>query len=164
MIRFIFDSFGSSHQDIFVKIDAGIATNEPYIADFYFVPDFLEFESAIQDEIEWKKACFRKFLEYLIDQISLNLDKTYLIFDLSDQYIGAIKIEKFTRNKTVCYKTSAVYSDKYYGWNMNYKIQQSEFMDSDWRQNSTIIWEITKDNLLKGIKWSIENLSIKTLL
>ncbi|WP_460472395.1 hypothetical protein [Emticicia fontis] len=140
-----------------MKIDAWLGPS-PYIADFYFIPDFLEFESVIQDEIEWKKACFKVYLEHLIALVNLNLDNTYLIFDLSDQYISAIRLEKFVRNKVNSYKTSIVYSDKYYGWGINYKMQQSEFLDCDWKQSENQSWEITKDSVLKGIKWSIENL------
>lgn len=158
MIRFIFDSFGNSHRDIFLKIDVGLLPNEPNIADFYFIPDFLAFKSPIEDEVEWKKACFKRYLEHLIDLIHLNLDKTYLAFDLSDQSVSAIKLEKSIRSKSIFYKTSIVYSAKYHGWEMSYKMQQSEFIDSNWTQSGNQSWEITKDGLIKGIKWSIENL------
>lgn len=161
MIRFIFDSAGHSHNDIFLKIDAGLIPNSPHIADFYFIPDFLEFESSIKDDVEWKKECFKRYLGYLIDLINLNLDKTYLIYDLSDQYVSAIKLGKFIRNKAILYKTSIVYSSKHYGWNMNYKFQQSEFIDSDWVTNDNQSWEVSKDGLLMGIEWSIENLGYK---
>jgi hypothetical protein len=162
MIRFIFDSFGDSHHDIFLKIDVGLTYDGVYITDFYFIPEFMEFESSIDDKVEWKKEYFKAYLEHLIDLINLNLDNTYLMFDLSNQYISAIKLEKFIRSKTICYKTSMVYSDNYYGWGVNYKMQQSEFIDSDWKKSDNQNWEITKDSVLKGIKWSIENLACKT--
>ncbi len=161
MIRFIFDSFGNSHQDIFLKVNAGIIPDELSIADFYFIPEFLEYESAIEDGVEWKKACFKRYLEHLIDLINLNLDKTHLVFDLSDQYISAIRLEKFNRGKIIFYKTAIVYSVKYHGWGINYKFQQSEFIETDWTQDGNHNWEITQDNLLKGLKWSIENLGCK---
>ncbi|RFS14648.1 hypothetical protein [Emticicia sp. C21] len=158
MVRFIFDSFGNSHQDTFLKIDVGIGTNAPWIADFYFIPDFLEFESTIEDEIEWKKECFKAYLEHLINLVNLNLDKTYLVFDLSDEYVSAIKLEKFIKSKSTLYRVSIVYSHKHYGWGMSYKIQQPEFIDSDWKQSDNQSWDISKNGLLKGIEWSIENL------
>lgn len=162
MVRFIFDSLGSSHRDIFLKIDVGLTSDGLSIADFYFIPDFMEFESSIEDEIEWKKECFKNYLEHLIGLINLNHSRTYLVFDLSDEGVSAIKLEKFIRSKVICYKTSIVYSNKYAGWGISYKMQQSEFIDSEWTQNGDSNWEITKDSLLVGIKWSIDNLGCKT--
>lgn len=161
MIRFIFDSFGDSHNDIFIKFDVGISGNKLQVADFYFIPDFLNFESNIENTVEWKEKCFETFLEHLIGLINQNLDKTYLIFGLFDQGVSAIKLEKFIKNKVLWYKTSIVHSHKNYGWSMSHKIEQDEFIHFDWNEIDKNYWEITKDGIIKGLQWSIEYLRCK---
>lgn len=161
MIRFIFDSIGNSHRDIFLKIDVGISGNQCHISDFYYIPEFLNFESSNEDDIEWKKECFESFLNHLVGLINLGLETTYLVFDLQDQGTSAIKLERYTKNKFFFYKTSIVHSHKNSGWNMTYKMKQDEFIDYDWNNIDKHSWEITKDGLLKGLNWSIESLKCK---
>lgn len=158
MVRFIFDAYGNSHQDVFLKIDVSVGNNNLQIVDFYFIPDFLNFESQTTNIIDWKKECFKEFLNFWIKTINLNLDKTYLVFGLFDQGVSAIKLEKSIKNKVIFYKITIVHSHKNYGWSMNNKMNQNEFIDFEWDNIDENYWEFTKEEIIKGLYLSIDYL------
>jgi hypothetical protein len=161
MIRLIVDKLGSGHKDLFLKIDA--MPEHLQIADSYFIFDFLEIinEESKKSNSQSSYALnygIIEFLNYWKIRIkgTINGQKTFLPFDLSDQYIGGLMIEK----RKLGFKVKVVYTNKIQG----FAIDKSSLDNEIKKNNIEFInsldneWLISEESFLNGLDWSINEL------
>ena len=162
MIRLIVDKLGSGHHDLFLKIDA--MPEHVQIADSYFVFDFLE----ISDE-KYKKMNFQdnQALIYGIIEL-LNYwkvrirgiekgQKKFIPFDLSDQYIGGLMIEK----TKLGFKAKIVCTDKIQGLSIGKSNLDEQIFNNkiDFEDSTDKEWLISEESFFYGLDWSINELT-----
>ena len=161
MIRVIIDKLGSGHRDLFLKIDT--MPEYSLTADSYYLYDFLEISDSDFEKLNLKQEETLKYktvelLKYWIERIE-KIEKgqrTFIPFDLCDEYIGGFLIEK----TKLGFKTKRVFSDKIPGYavvksNLDQQIEDNNvrFMGEEKSE-----WLIGEEALLKGLNWSISEL------
>lgn len=161
MIRLFIDKLGTGHSDLFLKIAA--LPEHVVIADRYFLFDFLE----ISDEklkllnVEDNHALKYGVIELLnywkvrITGIKKGVKK-FIPFDLSDQYIGGLMIEK----TKLGIKTKYVYTDKIQGFTITKSNLDKEILSNNiqFEDCADKEWLINEESLLNGLDWSINEL------
>ncbi|NID09462.1 hypothetical protein [Fibrivirga algicola] len=158
MLRVFIDREGGGHRDLFLKIDVMIS--HLAVADSYYLYDFLELtETDLQNIDEDRQLSFAvtSLIEYWIVRIQA-LEKgqrTFLVFDLSDQYIGGVSLEKVKRG----YNMKVVYATELQGGITKSKLDAcivqtgAVFRPSDERE-----WLIGEEALFNGLNWSLNEL------
>jgi hypothetical protein len=157
MIRLIIDKLGSGHNDLFLKID--LMPSFSRTADSYYLLDFLEIDDfeienlKINDDSVLSFGAI-KLLDYWTDRIK-SIEKgqaKFIPFDLWDEYIGGLRIEK----TKLGYKVNLISTDKIQGSgvvrsNLDSQIEMSKltFMVDEKAE-----WLISEQALFNGLEWS----------
>lgn len=157
MIRLIIDRLGSGHDDLFLKID--LMPSFSRTADSYYLFDFLEID---ESEIEKQKInsdsilAFGavKLIDYWTERIK-SIEKgqvKFIPFDLWDEYIGGLRIEK----TKLGYKVKLASTDKIHGYgvgksNLDRQIEESNLT---FTEDEKAEWLISEQALFDGLEWS----------
>lgn len=163
MIRVIIDKLGDGHHDMFLKIDVMPAYSKT--ADSYYLVDFLEIPDSKVEEIRLAdrgvlKHSIVELLKYWIDRIK-SIERgfrKFIPFDLSDQYIGGLMLEK----TKLGFKAKVVYTSSIHGYEVN-KSNLDEVISSkkiEFLDEAQVEWLIGEDALLNGLNWSINELKV----
>jgi hypothetical protein len=152
MIRVLIDELGDGHDDIILKIDAMPTFTQ--IGDLYYMADFLGLDPEKIDKVPDDLGI--EYLKYVQDKIeNLKKRETFIIFDISDQYIGGLLISE---GKKGLLKTSYVTTDKIHGYEFDNQtiddLIQERQPDFDKENN----WLLSKDSIHEGLNWSIEKI------
>ncbi|WP_200976547.1 hypothetical protein [Echinicola sp. 20G] len=157
MIRLIIDKLGSGHHDLFLKID--LMPSFSRTADSYYLFDFLEIDDS---EIEKQKVDSDSILAFgaikLIDfwtERIKSIEKgqvKFIPFDLWDEYIGGLRIEK----TKLGYEVKLVSTDKIHGYgvdksNLDMQIEQNKLT---FNEDEKAEWLISEQVLFDGLEWS----------
>jgi hypothetical protein len=139
MIRVLIDELGDGHDDIILKIDAMPTFTQ--IGDLYYMADFLGLDPEKIDKVPDDLGI--EYLKYVQDKIeNLKKRETFIIFDISDQYIGGLLISE---GKKGLLKTSYVTTDKIHGYEFDNQtiddLIQERQPDFDKENN----WLLSKD-------------------
>jgi hypothetical protein len=161
MIRLLIDKLGDGHKDLFLKID--IMNNDVQIADSYFLFDFLEisdrdFNKIPDREGERLKYGASRLLEFWKTRIKKMQkgDMSFIPFDLSDQYVGGLQLEK-TR---MGFKTRFVSTDKIVGSEIGISNLDSLINERviEFKKSNSDEWLIGEDAIYTGLDWSVKEL------
>lgn len=157
MIRIFIDKLGDGHKDLFLKIDS--LPNYLKTADSYYLLDFLEtseeeIETSKLEREEILKKGILRFIDYWTERIK-EIEKghnKFMPFDLSDEYIGGLLIEKTKFG----YKSIPVYTDKIHGYavtksNLDRQIEENKLT---FINDEQVDWLISEQSLFDGLKWS----------
>lgn len=161
MIRLIIDKCSSGHNDLFLKIDAIPEHFE--IADSYYLFDFLEISDGnfkkfgFQDDKALKHGVIEllKYWSIRIKSIEKR-QKKFIPFDLSDQYVGGLMIEK-TR---LGYKIKIVYTSMIQGFTIAKSSLDEQILNNriEFEDRTDKEWIISEESLFNGLDWSINEL------
>jgi hypothetical protein len=164
MIRIIVDKLGSGHHDLFLKIDT--IPDYSKTADSYYLFDFLEISDSEFEKLNLKEDEILKYgtvelLKYWIDRIK-HIEKgqrTFIPFDLWDEYIGGLLLEK----TKLGFKTKIVYSDKIHGYGVSKSNLDNQIADNNvnFIEEGQAEWLIGEEALFNGLYWSIKELTNK---
>lgn len=162
MLRLLIDKLGSGHHDLFLKID--VRPDHVFIADSYFLSDFLELHENELSNLSDEEGAYSKYeatqlITYWIDRIKAieKGQETFIIFDLSDQYIGGLLVEKVKRGFTLKY----VYSSQIQGPSVNkeYLNQAISTNNIEFKKGLETEWLIGEEALFSGLSWSLNELT-----
>ncbi|GAB2538946.1 hypothetical protein [Spirosoma aerophilum] len=157
MIRFLFD-FQTT--DIIIITDNSIQKS-----DFYYVADFLEIKNNENGEYELSvKDIFRDLLNYWKSLVEEDTSELFLIYDLSDQYISAFHLESFEFKGRQYMKITKAHTQDLSGWTVTKNTSLSELKSKKWEVAYNFSKPISREIILRGINWSLENLRINTNL
>lgn len=157
MIRFLLDC---QTTDIII-----ITTNSIQKTDFYHIADFLEIKKKEQPEYEPSvKDLFRDLLNYWQSLVEEDPDEFYLIYDLSDEYISAFHFEKHDLKGRQYLTITRQYTQDLSGWAVTKDTSLSELKSKKWEVDSDFSMQVNREVILRGIRWSLENLRINTNL
>jgi hypothetical protein len=91
------------------------------------------------------------------------IDDAFLIYDSSDQYIGAFHLEKFNFNGRPYWQTTHKSTTDLTGVNgVGKDISLAKLKSKNWRIDADFLIQGNREILLKGIDWSMENLRLNT--
>ena len=161
MIRLMIDSFGGGQMDLLLKID----TLPPHLvtADSYYLFDFLEIGTDDLKRINLQGSELLKYgaielLKYWKERIKTieRGQKKFIPFDLSDQYIRGLMLEKTKRG----FKTRIVWTGKIQGMSVSKTSLDQEISDSnvEFNDDEKAEWEISDEGIWNGLDWSISEL------
>lgn len=157
MIRFLLDI---QTTDIIIVTDNSIQK-----ADFYYVADFLEIKKKENAEFELSvKDIFRDLLNHWKSLVEEDLSEPFLIYDLSDQYISAFHLEMFDFKGREYLKITKEYTQDLSGWTATKNTSLSELKSKKWEIDNDFSMQANREIILRGIRWSLENLRINTNL
>ncbi|MFA7326470.1 MAG: hypothetical protein WC121_07400 [Candidatus Kapaibacterium sp.] len=108
MVRLFVDKLGTGDKDLFLRIE-----DELFIADSYYLPDFLEIENVNNITTSLECSHLIDFWITLLDKIELN-KPLFLPFDFSDQYVRGILVTHLKKGV----KLKIVYSEKIQGYSV----------------------------------------------
>lgn len=154
MIRFILD-FHSS--DILVL---GERLTER--VDFYYLADFLQITLVDDEYVLSMPEIFGELLAYYKTLIEQADDDVFLIYDLSDQYIAAIHLEKFKFKGRPYWRITQKSTTDLSGFSVTKTVSIAELKSKNWRTDPHFSQYSNPDLLMKGILWSLENLRINS--
>ncbi|MDB5239495.1 MAG: hypothetical protein JWP57_120 [Spirosoma sp.] len=155
MIRFLFDI-----QTVDIIVIAGNLLEK---VDFYNVADFLEIER--NENAEYKKTTrdiFIDLLNYWNLLLRQNSNEVFLIYDLSDQYISAFHLESFSFKGREFLKITKESTQDLPGSSVSKSISLLELKSKKWEIDNDFSMQATRNTILRGIDWSLENLRINT--
>ena len=152
MIRILIDELGDGHDDIILKIDTMPALAQ--IGDLYYMADFLRLAPDIIDKVPDYLGV--EYLKYVKDKFDkLDDSEAFIIFDISDQYIGGLLVSKGEKGLI----------QTYYGMTMDihgYEIDKDvldrlidERKPTFERQGD---WLLSIDSIINGLDWNINKL------
>lgn len=155
MIRFLLD-FQTT--DIIV-----LAENTIEKVDFYHVADFLgigrndegHYQASVRD-------IFKELLIYWRNLVAPEPDDEFLIYDLSDQYIGAFHVEKYDFKGRKYVRISKKWTQELQGAGVSESVSLSELKNIAWEKDDNFFMQGNYKTILRGIDWSLENLRINT--
>ena len=162
MIRIIVDTYGGSHNDIFIIIDS--SPWQVKIVDSFFLFDFLgisdnELRGLNLSEEQSLKYGVTVLLNYWIDRIkSIETGQAKFIpYDLSDQYVGGFWLGKFKNN----FKLKLVWTKEIQGHSIGKSTLDNKISDDKITllESASEEWLITEEGLLNGLDWSIKEIS-----
>ncbi|MCX6216916.1 hypothetical protein [Spirosoma sp.] len=157
MIRFLLD-FQTT--DIIIITDNSIQK-----ADFSYVANFLEIKKNENTGYELSvKAIFRDLLNYWKALVEEDSSELFLIYDLSDQYISAFHLEKFKFKGRQYLKITKEYTQDLSGWTVTKNTSLSDLKSKNWEVDNDFSMQVNREIILRGIRWSLENLRINTNL
>jgi len=160
MIRLMIDKLGDGHKDLFLKVDTMV--NSVKVADSYYLFGFLEFSDKdfknISDQdgerLKYGASQLIEFWRARIQKLERG-QKTFIPFDLSDQYIGGLQLEK----TKLGFKTRLVFTDKIEGSEVGIsnldKLINDRNIEFESEDNE---WLIGEDTIYKGLEWSLKEL------
>jgi hypothetical protein len=158
MIKLSINKNGNAHESILMTIEA--IPHFIKISDSYYLYDFLELspENLSLKNDGLLKYGLNQFIHYWIDSIrSIKIGhQKFLPFDLSDEYVAGLLIQKTTTNLLV----NAVYSSKIQGWSIN-----KSTIDNEIETNKILFlneiestWIMTEAEMIQNLEQSIVNL------
>ncbi|MEZ0539584.1 hypothetical protein [Fibrella arboris] len=161
MLRLLIDKASDGHSDLFLKID--VTPSYLKVADSYYLAEFLELTDeeigAIKEE-EWQAYKATKLINHWIERIkSLEKgQKTFLLYDFSDQYVGGMQIEKNKRGFLI----SFVYTTDLQGYGVGVSGLDKRLGMNDvvMKPSTKLTWLISEAALFNGLTWSLEQLSV----
>ena len=152
MIRFILDELGDGHGDIIMKIDA--TPSFAQFGDLFYMADFLELDPDKINKVPYDLAVeYIKYVQDKFDQV-ISTD-SFVIFDLSDQYIGGLMISSGPKGLT---KTTYVTTDQICGHEIDRKTIESLIQERKPTFKRSSSWLLSKEAIDKGLNWSIERI------
>ncbi|MES2765518.1 MAG: hypothetical protein V4642_06615 [Bacteroidota bacterium] len=155
MIRFIFDKLGKGHSDLFIKID-----NFPqklFIADSYYLYDFLQVDFKNLKEESQPQETVIEFINFWIERVqnTENGQQIFLPFDLSDQYIGGLVLEKTKK----AFKIKKVFTEEIHGYQVSKSNLDQLIIDRKVNfKTEESDWLIDELQISAGLNWSINEL------
>jgi len=132
------------------------------IADSYFLFDFLEisdkdFNNLSDQDGERLKYGARQLIKFWRTRIQKTErgQRTFIPFDLSDQCIGGLQLEK----TKLGFKTRLVFTDKIVGSGVGIsnldELIDDRKIEFEFKDNE---WLIGEDAIYKGLEWSLKEL------
>lgn len=153
MIRLIIDKLGTGHDDLFLKIDSMPSYSKT--SDSYYLAHFLELD--YNDSESLRRASI-DLINYWIDLIKEleNGQSQFLPFDLWDEYIGGLLIQKTKFG----FKTKIVFTDMIHGYEVSKStidmLIKDKAIDFIFEENAE--WVISEKAFLEGLDWSINEI------
>ena len=157
MIRLIIDKLGSGHNDLFLKID--LMPSFSRTADSYYLLDFLEIDDFEIEKLKISDDSILSFgaiklLDYWTNRIK-TIEKgqaKFIPFDLWDEYIGGLRIEK----TKLGYKVNLISTDKIHGYGVGKSNLDKQIEDSKltFIEDEKAEWLISEQALFQGLEWS----------
>jgi hypothetical protein len=148
-MRLIIDKLGSGHHDIFLKID--VLPEIVKVADSYYLGDFFGLDT------EYLSAKVKALINYWETRIK-SIDKegkVFLPFELCDEYVGGVVV---CRNK-IGFILEYAYTQQLHGYAIGrYNLDEKLSKDDVVFEVEGVEHLISKDLLLNGFKWSLEEL------
>ena len=160
MIRLIIDKLGTGHDDLFLKI--GSMPSYSKTADSYYLLDFLEINLDDSDGQHNDSDAIRtgsvELINYWIEVLR-NITKgqtRFLPFDLWDEYIGGLLIEK----TKLGIKTLIAFTDKIHGYEVSKTYLDKLIKDREvvFEFKEKAEWLISEVAFLDGLEWSINEI------
>lgn len=163
MIRLIIVKLGNGHDDFFLKID--LIPSCSRTADSCYLSDFLEIDDSEIEKLKSKDDSILAFgaiklIDYWTERIKA-IEKgqvKFIPFDLWDEYIGGLEIEK----TKLGYKVKLSSTDMIHG----YGVDKSN-LDEQIKENKLTFtgdekaeWLISEQALFDGLEWSKNELKI----
>jgi len=161
MIRLIIDKLGTGHDDLFLKIDSIPSYSKT--ADSYYLLDYLEIDFNSQENqhsnLEAIQIGSVELIKHWIEIIkSIEKGQTrFLPFDLWDEYIGGLLVEK----TNLGFKTKIAFSDLIHGYEVNKSVIAKLIGDNkliDFKFEEKAEWLIGEQALFEGLEWSIREI------
>ncbi|RYF74691.1 MAG: hypothetical protein EOO39_08160 [Cytophagaceae bacterium] len=153
------DKASDGHHDLFLKVDVMISHLK--IADSFFLYDFLEIRDDDYQQLEegtQLQFAASKLINYWIGRIKMleRGQKTFILFDLSDQYIGGLTLEKNKRG----FKTRFVFTKELCGSDVSISTLDERIIASGavFFPSVESEWLIGEEALFNGLNWSLEQL------
>ena len=156
-MRLIIDPLGDGHHDLFLKID--VMPGQIKIADSYYLFDFLEISQEEIKAITQQKMTpiahgalrLIDYWESLIGPMAKG-QTLFLLFDLSDQYVGGFRVTKVKYG----YQFEEVFSEQTTGYAINKSTLDSvlPLTSLQTSKNSPSGWLISEERLREGLNWS----------
>jgi hypothetical protein len=153
MIRLIVDNYEGRHNDLFLIIDS-----TPWYlktADSYYLSDFLE----INNDSSSKKDLSTELINFWADRIRAieKGQRKFLPFDLSDQYIGGLLLEKSKQG----YKVKHVWTNQIVGHNVGKSNLDRQIIDNnvEFEDSEPTVWIISEEGIFNGLEWSKRELT-----
>lgn len=156
-MRLIIDPLGDGHHDLFLKID--VMPSQLKIADSYYLFDFLEIGQEEIKVITQQKMTpiaygALRLIDYWESRIwAMTKGQTlFLLFDLSDQYVGGFRVTKVKYG----YQFEEVFSEQTTGYAVNKSTLDSVLPLTllQTGKNSSSRWLISEEKLREGLNWS----------
>lgn len=152
MIRILYDEVGDSHMDLFVKVSSMPTFLE--VADSYFLADFLGDRQGTKDRI------VLDYIEYFIQKVQQLSDReTFIPFDLSDQYVGGFFMSK-RKNGLIDVQYAFNTAMNGYAMHVDNADEQVKEFRADFQVKKS--WQLSLENVLKGLDWSLKRILIST--
>lgn len=160
MIRLIIDKLGTGHDDLFLKIDSMPSYSKT--ADSYYLLDYLEInwnDSADhRNDLDAIRIGCIELLKYWIE-ILKKLEKgqtRFLPFDLWDEYIGGLLIEK----TKLGFKTRIGFTNKIHGYEVSKSSLDKLIKDREiaFEFEEKAEWLIGEVAFIEGLEWSINEI------
>jgi len=162
MIRLIIDTYGGSHNDIFVIIDS--SPWQIKIVDSFFLFNFLEISDTELSDLNLSGEQSLKYgvtalLNYWVNRIkSIETGQVKFIpFDLSDQYVGGFWLKKVKNN----FKLQLVWTKDIEGHSIGKSTLDKRISDDKliFSESESGEWLISEEGLYNGLDWSIKEIS-----
>lgn len=152
MIRVLIDELGNGHDDIILKIDA--MPTFAQIGDLYYMADFLGLDPDKIDKVPDDLGI--EYIKYFMDKFDkIGNSETFIIFDISDQYIGGLLM---TKGKKGLIKTTYVTTDRIHGYEIDKEIIDNLITEGNPIFDKEREWLLSETSILEGLNWSIDKI------
>ena len=152
MIRVLIDERGSGHHDIFLKIDA--LPDFLQTADLYFMADFLKLDPDKIDRVPQDLGI--GYINYVKSQLnSLDEGEKFIVFDLSDQYIGGLLVTKKKKGLQINYGTTQKISS--YSLDIDTLDKTLSEIKPEFDREGD--WLLSFDSIIENLNWSIDKIN-----
>ncbi len=153
MIRILIDELGTGHEDIFLKI--GALTSFSKRADMYYMTDFLKLDPTKIKRIPQDIGI--AYINYMKEQFAnLNENEKFVVFDLSDQYVGGLAISK---HKKELLKVSYVWTGQITGYSVDKDCIEDAFNNTKAEFSTEFEWLLSQNSILENLNWSINKIN-----
>ena len=152
MIRILIDELGDGHDDIILKIDEMPTFTQ--IGDLYYMADFLRLDPDKIDKVPDDLGV--KYVNYVKDKFDkLDDSETFIIFDISDQYIGGLLVSKSKKGLIqTCYGTTM----DIHGYEIDKDVLDQLINKRTPKFERQGDWLLSIDSITNGLDWSIEKI------
>lgn len=153
MIRILIDERGDGHSDVFLKVDAMPSFLQ--VADLYFMADFLKLDPDKIDRVPQDLGV--AYINYLKTQLA-NLDdkEKFIVFDLSDQYIGGLLV---TKKKKGLLKINYGRTQKLCGFSIDIDSIDKTLNETKPKFSRERDWLLPYDSIIENLNWSIDKIN-----
>jgi hypothetical protein len=157
MLRFILDL----HTGNIIVIFDSSPPKINYV-DFYYVADFLNIDKDENGSYPSVKDVFYELLHYWKSLFTEIQGESYLIYDLSDEYIAAFHFEQYNFKRKKFLKVTRKHTRDFSGYSIHKEITLEELKCKKWVNDEHFSHYLSLEFAIKGMDWSIENLKINT--